>query len=191
MTTSHTKLLGRTRRMFLTALVIGFPSFAAAQTTVTGGVTATFDGEERTWYILEHQSDARSQSSANMMVMDTFSGPVYTVDIQAHPEERFSVEGALHISGMLDSIEGCPCALTLTDALYWTTSSMFNEVYQAVESEMTVETVEEVGEGVFRLTGSFSARLGFVESAMQGDPDTGRTVTIAGTFVADRVLVGE
>ena len=78
------------------------------------------DGEQRTWHVLEHRSEEGTESSSTMGAMPGFGGESYILDVQAHSEERFSVEGALHFSGMLDSLEGCPCELTLTDSMYWT-----------------------------------------------------------------------
>lgn len=173
------------------ALLMGTAPFAVAQTSTTGTVNGSLDGEQRTWHVLEHRSEEGTESSSTMGAMPGFGGESYILDVQAHSEERFSVEGALHFSGMLDSLEGCPCELTFTDSMYWTTTSMFDEVYRALESSVVVESVAQVEDGIYRLTGRFSARLGFMESAMQEEPDATRTVVVEGTFVLERVLVRE
>ncbi len=173
------------------ALLLGTAPIALAQTATTGTVNGTLDGEVRTWHVLEHRSDEGVDGSATILAMPGFRGDSYILDVQAHPEERFSVEGALHLSGMFDSLEGCPCELTLTDSMFWTTSSMFDAVYQALEATVVVDSVAQVEDGVYRVTGSFSALLGFMESAMEEGPDATRTVMIEGTFDLERVLLRE
>src|SRR5690606_40723451 len=115
-----------------------------------------FDGEERTWHLLEHQSSARTQTSSSMGAIETFRGRTYSLNLQGQAEERFGVEGSLALSGMLESLDDCPCGLDLTDLIYFTSSSMFSAIYKAIESEVSVETIERIDEGVYSVSGSRS-----------------------------------
>lgn len=195
MTIARRKRPNRVVFVLLAALALAFPAVAAAQTVVTGQMTATFDGEERTWHLLEHQSSARTQTSSSMGAIETFRGRTYSLNLQGQAEERFGVEGSLALGGMLESLDDCPCGLDLTDLIYFTSSSssssMFSAIYKAIESEVSVETIERIDEGVYSVSGSFRAVLGWIEDTRQGDPDPSRTVTVEGTFAADRVLLGE
>ena len=49
MTIARRKRPNRVVFVLLAALALAFPAVAAAQTVVTGQMTATFDGEERTF----------------------------------------------------------------------------------------------------------------------------------------------
>jgi hypothetical protein len=162
---------------------------AAAQFAVIGTATGSLDGEARTWYVLGYEGEDGTDATASLKAL--VMGPVshHTLDIQAHAEERYVVAGTLTLTGTtFGGLDACPCALDESEVLYFPSSSMFEGVYQSIESEVVVESMEVIGDGVASVHGTFSAVLGFVENVMSGaGPDPDRTVEVSGEFAIDRM----
>lgn len=155
---------------------------AAAQSVVTGTVDAVVNGESRTWYTMLFRAEENGQPSA------TWSDDFGTnFSIQAHPEQRFSVEGALSIEfWALEFPSNCPCTLPEASVLFWETSSMFENVYEDSDATVTLTSIEPLGDGVFAVEGTFSANLVF-QAAMGEEPDPSNTLEIEGTFSIERM----
>lgn len=182
--------LGVLARAASLAILLGWMGTAAAQFEVIGTVTGSMEGETRTWYALGFEADSGPDGTAWLRGM--LAGPMTynSLDIQAHAEERYMVAGTLAITGTTFSgLDACPCSFEETEVLYFPTSSMFEGVYQSIESEVVLESVEVRGDGIVSVTGSFTAVLGFVENVMSGaEPDPDKTIEITGEFTIDRML---
>ncbi len=163
--------------LMLTLVLLGS---AAAQNQVTGTVEAVVDDESRTWYTMLFEAEESGQPTA------TWSDDMFTTfSIQAHPEKRYSVEGALSIEFMSFQFpEACPCAFTDASVIIWTSSSMFKNIYYDDEATVTLTSIEPIGDDVFAIQGSFSATLVF-QAAMGEEPDADDTIEIMGTFAID------
>lgn len=166
--------------LFLLALV--FLGSAAAQTEATGTVNAVVDGESRTWYTLLFQVDGGQQPTATFS--DDFGA---NFSIQAHPEKRFSVTGTLSLEfWAFEFPSDCPCVFPEATVMLWTTSSMFENVYQDDEATVTLTSIEPLGEDVFSIEGSFNAKLVF-QASIYAEPDPSDTLELEGTFVIQRM----
>lgn len=163
---------------------------AAAQFEVIGTATGSLDGEARTWYFLGFEGDEGPDGTARLEAMEV--GPVvfYMLDLQGHAEERNLVAGTLSVTGtMWSGVEACPCVFDESEVMYFSTSSMFEAVYQSLESEVVLESVELADGGPVSARGRFSAVLGLVANVVSDrEPDPERTIQIAGEFVIDRVV---
>lgn len=174
-------------RMVAALLVVVWLSNAAAQFTVIGTVTGTLDGEERVWYALGYDGEDGSDSTARLSRFGVGVASYSTLDIQAHSEQRFVIAGTLSISGILNSLEGCPCVVSFPEVMYFSTSSMFESVYDTLDAEVVVEALELAADGTYRVTGTFRALLGFVEHVMRNEADPGQTIELSGTFAIERL----
>lgn len=176
-------------RNALVVLVACWLSTAAAQFEVIGTAKGSLNGEARTWYALGYEGEDGTDGTALLKAM--VAGPMryYTLDIQAHAEERYMVAGTLTITGTtFNDIAECPCTFEESEVLYFPSSSMFEGVYQSIESDVTLDSVEVTGDGVASVHGTFAAVLGLVENVMSGTgPDPERTVAVSGEFVIDRI----
>lgn len=156
---------------------------AAAQNEVTGTVEAVINGESRSWYTMLLKVAETGQPTATWS--DDFGA---TFSIQAHPEQRFSVEGTLSIEFWAFEFPGdCPCTFPEASVIFWSTSSMFENVYEDPEATVTITSIEPVGDGVFAVEGSFSATLVF-QASLRDEPDPSDTLEVEGTFVIERML---
>lgn len=166
---------------FLLLALVVFGS-AAAQNTVTGTVDAVVNGEARTWYTMLLEAESTGQPTA------TWSDDMFTnFSIQAHPEKRFSVEGALSIEFMTFKFpEACPCTFPDATVTIWATSSMFNNFYEDSYATLTLTSIEPLGNDVFAIEGSFSANLVFWAS-LGSEPDPNNTLEVEGTFAIEHM----
>lgn len=181
------------RRLGLSVVVAALLGTAAAQFEVSGTVEGTVDGDARTWYTLEYASDQGADGTAWLRNLGNDMFTMMMVEIQAHDEPRYKTEGTLSLGGSLTQAFGdCPCTLSEVQILYFSSSSMFTDVYQSIQAEMIVESAQPADDGTIHLTGTFSARLGLVEDAMQGtEPDPERAIDVAGSFDLGRVLMNQ
>ena len=183
-------LLGR---VLVTTMLIAVLATASAQFEVTGTIEGSLDGETRNWYTLEYQSEGADDGTAWLRNLGNEMFTMMLVEIQAHDEPRYKIEGTITLGGSLTQpFEECPCTLTEVEILYFPSSSMFSNVYQSIEAEMIVDSIETADDGSIHLSGTFSAVLGLVEDVMQGtDPDPERSITVAGEFDIARVLTND
>ena len=157
-----------------------------------GVIEGTIDGEPRTWYALSYRDDDGTvDGTANYQI---WFERMFDLDVQAHPEPRFAVEGTLSVRGSSwDGVPSdCPCPLNDPEVSYWSGSSMFADVYMidhdAPEASLTLDLFEPIGDDAYRAEGSFRAVLfryaGFLE-----EPDRDDSITIEGSFTIERVLL--
>lgn len=145
----------------------------------TGLIEGTLNGEEHTWYTFR-SSDPAVVPTANWFdIMGMFT----SVSIQGHSELRYSLENAFTIElTLFDELEACPC--TLTDAMItWWQTELYPH-YHAENGTVNVEESELIGDGAYRLIGTYEATLVLQES-MFADPDPNDTVEAAGRFIID------
>lgn len=171
---------------------LGASVATAQQFTVTGTVTGTLAGEERTWYALEYQSQAEEGADGTSWLRNMGFGPVtlLSFEVEAHAQQAYGIEGTLLLSGMLGSLD-CPCVADEVDIRYISTPSMLEDVYAMLEGELVVATLEMSDDGTYRVTGTFRALLGHVEDLRTDEPDPEQTIEVAGEFALDRVLSDE
>lgn len=171
---------------------LGASVATAQQFTVTGTVTGTLAGEERTWYALEYQSQAEEGTDGTSWLRNMGFGPVtlLSFEVEAHTQQAYGIEGTLLLSGMLGSLD-CPCVADEVDIRYISTPSMLEDVYAMLEGELVVATLEMSDDGTYRVTGTFRALLGHVEDLRTDEPDPEQTIEVAGEFALDRVLSDE
>jgi hypothetical protein len=171
----------------LTALTL--PALAQ-DATVLGTIEGTVDGEPRSWVQIEVPGQDGPQplsSWANSFMT------VHDVTIQGFAEPRFLLQDALSIS-VVDSSglpTDCPCTYdeTAASVLYLSSGSMTEDLHMSDDGgsvRLTFDVFEPIGEGVYRVEGSFEATLPFRESPL-ASPDLERAIEVAGTFTVDRL----
>lgn len=164
------------------AMLLGSPALAQA-TVITGTLSGTVGDETFTWNTLGTEVEGEFQNTASWVSIGTF----YSLSLQGHVGESFSVEDTLDITMTLYSVpENCPCTVTEADITYWTSSSMFDDVYIAEAAEVTLESFELVDDETFAVSGSLSVTLLFQES-MTADLDESQTLELSGSFDIERV----
>jgi hypothetical protein len=181
------------RSAVLTLIAVGMTFVtctAAAQTaTVNGTIDASIDGEARRWttlYVADSEEGAQSSASFH-----SFGFGMLDMTVQGHlTEGRFQVAGALSISAMLMAgiPSDCPCTVPDPEILWFAGTGMFEDVYQSITAELVLDVVETVGESAWRVEGSFSGVLAYIERVGM-EPDESKTVTIEGTFAVDPMIL--
>lgn len=178
------------RRVALAAaLVLSFALAAAglAQSARTlGTIEGTLGGEPRTWYALDFGGQGDIESTASFT---DFGFGMMVLSLVANPEQRFMVEGALSIDVTVMGGLDCPCVFDDAEVVWWSTSSMFSELFVSDEpgwARVTITRWEQRDEGVFVLEGEVEAELAFL-AGITADPDGDRTLRLEATFRIDEV----
>lgn len=181
---------GHALRALALALLLALAGAAWAQDAETvGTIEGTVNGEPMTWYLLAMDTPEGPQSTATW---SSIMGVMYDLSLQAHPEPTFVIEDALSLNFSLMALpSGCPCTYgpNEVEVLYWTTSSMFGDLHSSVDggtAEATLTTFEEIEEGVYRLEGTFSAEMPYVEG-IGAEPDTENVAVVEGAFTVERL----
>jgi len=189
---SHSGALGAGRwvRSAASLLAAAMVTTAAAQVTfsVTGTVTGTLDGEERAWNVLEYDAGEGPDSTSWLRTLSVGPVTLIMLEVQAHPGERFAIEGTLVLGGVLGSLEGCPCAVSEPEVTYVPTESLFEDVYKSLDAEVVVSSLERSADGTYRVTGTFRALLGHVGDIRRDRPDPDMTMRVEGRFALDHVF---
>lgn len=188
-----TRVRGAVGRALVAIGLLAWLGVAVAQFEVTGTIEGTIDGENRTWYTLEYASEEGLDGTA---WLNNYGNDVFTMmflEVQAHDEPRYKTQGTLTLGGSLtQDLADCPCVLGEPDIMYFTSTSMFADVFTTIDAELIIESAEAADDGTIRLVGTFTALLGFVENALQGtDPDPESTILVEGSFDLERVLRNE
>jgi len=111
------------------------------------------------------------------------------ISLTANLEQRFMVEGSLMIDISVMGELDCPCVFDDADVVWWSSSSMCNELYVSDDpgwARVTITRWEQVGEGVFALDGDVEADLVFLEG-IGSDPDADKTLRLEATIRIDEV----
>ncbi|MDZ7801155.1 MAG: hypothetical protein U5K81_10230 [Trueperaceae bacterium] len=171
-------------RPLLSVLVFAMIAGVALAQDVTGTITARMGGVERTWNTLGFDHPDGYQATASWsFLMDRF----VSVSIQGHPGTSPQLEEALAID--VSTFDGfptdCPCRIQQADVMYWSTSSMFEDVYIGTDAEVTFTVVEPLDDDTYRVEGSFSATLAY-QARLGGPLDEGGDVlAVDGTFTVE------
>lgn len=155
---------------------------AAAQ-DVTGTVTGTVAGEERSW---NTNAQVRGDQVVNTA---SFLGDEYTsITILGQTEPRVSsvTQGAFMLSlEMYGRPENCPCTFEDANLVYFAQPTMFQDFYEG-DASLTFDTYERVDDDTYRATGSFTATVAHRKDPGTR-PDPGDTLEVAGTFTIERL----
>src|SRR5690606_25043945 len=110
----------------------------------TGVIAGVLDGAELQWRTLAIDTEEGTQNTANY---DVFMERFYSFTLQGHQGTSL-IEGTLSISftSLGGPLTDCPCDIT-GEIMYWTTTSMFNDVYMAEDAVITVLEFEELSDG--------------------------------------------
>jgi hypothetical protein len=169
------------------ALALALAAIALAQDTRTlGTIEGLLGGEERTWYALDYGGTGEVEPTAT--VTDYGFG-MLQISVTANLEQRFMVTGSLMIDISVMGELDCPCVFDDADVVWWSSSSMFNELYVSDDpgwARVTITRWESVGEGVFALEGEVEAELVFLEG-IASEPDADRTLRLEATIRIDEV----
>ena len=173
----------------LFALLAG--SASAQDATVIGTIDATLDGEPMSWYQIEIATD---EGPAPLSTWSNVMMTIYDVTLQGFLEPRFMVDRTLAISLSLTGglPEGCPCTFDDFSAsvLYLSGGSISGDLYASDEeggtATVVIDVFEPVGDGAYRVEGTFEATLVYVESFAAG-PDPDDTIRIVGDVVVERL----
>lgn len=142
-----------------------------------GTVTASVDGESRTFFLTE--KDGQSQSSWSRIMPGTLSGSNFT--LWGNPDEMqlASTEGSLILGAVL--MHGADGVIAIPEAQYL--ENGYSAFWASIESDPAeINLLEiEVQDENLRITGEFMARMYFSTSATQV-PDRSRMMTVSGTF---------
>ncbi len=80
----------------------------------------------------------------------------------------------------------CPCTVS-AEILYFTSPSMFSDVYQDQEATVTFSAFEQVDEETFRVAGTFSATMTFIKDATT-EPDPDQALELSGSFEIGQLM---
>lgn len=167
----------------LLALVITASALAQQGTRVIGTVEGTLADEERTWYALDY-----GEGEPTASVMD-FGFGLLSISIVANPEQRFMVEGALSIDiGVMGALE-CPCVFEDADVTYWSSTSMFSDLYVSDEpgwARVTITRWEQLADGLYALEGEVEAELVYL-AGITANPDGERRLQLEATITIDEL----
>lgn len=186
MSTSHIMRRAAAAAALLLALSLAGAALAQAPRSL-GTIEGTLGGEARTWYALDFGEAGEVEPTATIT---DFGFGVVQVSIVANPEQRFMVSGALMIDISVFGTLECPCTFDDADVVWFSTSSMFGEIYVSDDPGWAVVTItrwEQVDEGVYALEGEIEAELAFLES-IGTDPDAERTLRLDATIRIDEVI---
>ncbi len=121
--------------------------------------------------------------------MTDFGFGMLQISVTANPEQRCMVTGSsmidMSVMGELD----CPCVFDDADVVWWSSSSMFSELYVSDApglARVTVTRWEQVDEGVVALEGEIATELVFLEG-IGSDPDADRMLRLEATIRIDEV----
>lgn len=178
-------------RAVLVLLALAIGSASAQDASVIGAIDATLDGEPMRWYQIEIATD---EGPAPLSTWSNLMMTIYDVTLQGFLEPRFMVDRTLAISLSLTGglPEGCPCTFDEFSAslLYLSGGSLSGDLYASDEgggtATVVIDVFEPVGDGAYRVEGSFEATLVYVESFATG-PDPDDTIEIVGDFVVERL----
>lgn len=192
-TAAGVRVRGVVGRVLIVVGLLALLGSAVAQFEVSGTIEGAIDGEARTWYTLSFDSDQGPDGTAWLRYFGNDYYTMVSLEIQAHDEPRYKTEGTLTLGGSLtQDLADCPCTLGEPDIMYFSSASMFSDVYQSIEAELIIESAVVLDDGAVRLSGTFTGLLGLVKEVMKGDdPDTERTISVEGTFTLDRALLSE
>ena len=172
---------------FALLLILAFTAVALAQSPRTiGTVEGNLDGEAWTWYALDFGGPGEVEPTA---YFSDFGFGLLQISIVANPEQRFMVQGALSIDIAVMGGLDCPCVFDDAEVVWWSTSSMFNEVFVSDEpgwARVTITRWEPVGEGVYVLEGQVEAELVFIER-LGSEPNADRVRRLDATFRIDEL----
>lgn len=144
-----------------------------------GEVSATFDGSERQWYTLERTVGEQTAASASFRNTKRLS----SLNIQAHPEPRFSNVGVLSISASWFGTFELGKAPVSVEVLYLP-EGMSNPFYTSDQvtdgATLAIESIN-LDEGSGHITGRFTAKLCHVTELYEA-PDMGDCKDIDGAF---------
>mgnify|MGYP001818386064 CR=1 FL=1 len=167
------------RPAILCALFAAFSVPALAETI--GTITATVDGQEKTWYVTA--ADGESQSSwvqpmPGMLSMSSFS-------LWGNPseEEIASVKDVLAIGFTVVRGRG---GMTPANPEVQYLVTGFDDQWVATgegATDLTISELERAGEGV-RVAGSFTAHAHYTSDGARLELDRSRGKTISGSFQA-------
>ncbi|SDJ35884.1 hypothetical protein [Lutimaribacter saemankumensis] len=165
------------RAIALVSSIAMMPVTASADTF--GTISASIDGDTRTWFVTEQSGE--SQSSWARIMPGSLTGSNFTLWGNPDKTQLAATKGALILGAVL--MPGAGGFTAIPDVQYL--ENGFSAYWASVEddpAEMNLAEVEEQGESL-RVSGDFSARLYFRSGAGQ-TPDRSRMITVSGTFKA-------
>lgn len=146
----------------------------------TGIIEGVVDGAEHTWYTFRIPDSQVTPTAYWFDIMGMFT----SVSIQGHSELRYSLQDSFVIEFTLyDSPPACPCEVGDALISFWPGAERYPHYY-AEDASIDIVEFAEIGEGAYRLAGTYEAVLALKES-MFGAPDTDDTVTVSGSFTVD------
>ena len=160
---------------------------AAQDFEVTGTIQATLGGEERSWNTRGFETPDGYQATSSWSLISDIAA---SLALQGYTDDSFQVEEILSVE--FASLGGfpndCPCTFAHAEVGYWTTSSMFGDVYLTDEGEVTLTSVEQLGEDTYRIEGTFRGTLTFEEDVVDDISDPDNTLEVEGSFVIERLV---
>lgn len=158
------------------------PTMSFAQ-EVFGNITASIDGEERTWFLTaqdnESQSFGLSIAVANMQSFQLWGQPSED-SVQIFEDSLLFTFDIMSVAGQLIPLNAE--VIFLADG--WKSGWMAGESdEEANDIVLSLTTYEKRDDGVF-VEGSFGATAGYREPLSSGEIDLMRTMQINGSFSA-------
>ncbi len=169
------------KAVFAAALSIA-PTVSFAQ-DVFGNITATLDGEERTWFLTaqdnESQSFGLSIAVANLQSFQLWGQPTENTVQVFEDSLLFSFE-VMSVGGQMIPLNAGVTYLSDAWKSGWVVSESDEEANDIV---LSLTTFEKRDEGFF-VEGSFEAAAHYREPLAGGEIDPARTMQINGSFSA-------
>lgn len=175
----------------LVAALLGAASAQAEQATQVGRLDAIVGGEAHTAYAYELARAGAPVTTATFVVLDMGGATFANLNAQFHADDSFSHTGAFSLDASFSApLATCPCSASFADIYYWTTEALNADFYRSLTWDVTLVSAADNGDGSYRVEGTFSALMGYVDdwSVDDGAPDPSRTIQVSGTFVIARAL---
>ena len=154
----------------------GAPATVAAQNVAeaptSGTMTGTVNGEETEWRTVVLTTPDGEQNTASFTRMEMGPLTLFDFTLQGHQGNDY-VKHALALSfGVFDEADlaDCPCTIGDATATYWTTDSMFGQLYAGPVS-LVIEAATKHADDHYSLEGTFAGSLVYMESAGNVDED--------------------
>lgn len=186
----HSRTVESTIRIAQVLLLLASIGPAFGQELVqVGSTTLSVDGT--TFELASHEGEREGVTVSNTYWNESFMGLDVTFMAQSRPSLYSFTPGAIMLDFTIAAEAGaCPCEPVEASIFFSPEGGFTTNVYDELEGQVVVESIEELEPGIFRVTGSFRGLLG-LKVTMMDPPNPEQSVSVEGTFVIERLAQEE